>query len=307
MTKLLLVLALGAALAVPAYAQSGRNEQEDDQPGRASRDDADRDEDAGERPSRRAGRGEEGGRFGGPGGPGGGMFRRSNPMFEAIDADGNGVITAQELRKAPAALKKLDRDSDGNISLEEAAPASPFSDPGRMVDRMMERDANGDGKLTPDEVDERMAGMLRNADANQDGAVDREELTAAMEQMRQNFGRGGFFGGPGGPGGFGPGGDPQQMIGRLDRNGDGRLSRDEVPEQMLPMLQGGDQNGDGFIDAREMLAIQQRMAERFGRGGFGGRGGPGDRGGRAEDGDAAEEDQDRASRRPRGEREERDE
>ena len=34
-----------------------------------------------------------------------------------------------------------------------------------------------------------------------------------------------------------------------DRNGDGKLSPNEVPQQMRTGLQGADVNGDGFIDA----------------------------------------------------------
>jgi hypothetical protein len=101
--------------------------------------------------------------------------------------------------------------------------------------------------------------------------MDRAELTAHMETMRNRFpgGPGGF---PGGPGGFrGPGAfadqpfDANQAVGRLmqnDRNGDGRLSPDEVPPQAMGMLQGGDQNGDGAIDPREMQIIMRRMGDR---------------------------------------------
>ena len=44
-----------------------------------------------------------------------------NALFSIIDADGDGVITKRELRKAVAALKKLDLDKDGNITLAEAS------------------------------------------------------------------------------------------------------------------------------------------------------------------------------------------
>jgi EF hand len=66
------------------------------------------------------------------------------------------------------------------------------------VPRMMEFDANKDGKLTREEVtDERLTRIFDRADANKDGTVTTAELTAlvAAEPARR-----------GGPGGFGPGG-----------------------------------------------------------------------------------------------------
>ena len=66
------------------------------------------------------------------------------------------------------------------------------------VSRMMEFDANKDGKLTRKEVtDERLTRLFDHADADKDGTVTRAELTAlvAAEPARR-----------GGPGGFGPGG-----------------------------------------------------------------------------------------------------
>ena len=47
-----------------------------------------------------------------------------------------------------------------------------------------------------------------------------------------------------------------------DRNGDGKLSTDEVPPQAMNMLRGGDQNNDGAIDAAEMQIIMRRMGGR---------------------------------------------
>jgi Ca2+-binding EF-hand superfamily protein len=317
-------LALCLTVAATAYGQSPRDDSGDD-PGRGEQRRARRGDDQSDAGPRGRGedaprgRGEDGGRFGGrdgePGGPGGpgGFFRRSNPMFEAIDTDGDQMISPQELKKAIAGLKKLDADGDGSISLAEASPqggrgAFFGGDPAQMVDRMFEQnDKNGDGKLTEDELDPRMAGMLRNADENGDGAIDKEELTKSMENMRNRFG------GPGGPGGQrggfgGPGGgfDAGRSIQQFDRNGDGMLSPQEVPPQMQGMLRGGDTNNDGMIDRAEMQAIGQRMSERFGgRGGPGGQEGygRGDRGGDNQ-GDQGGDQNDRRSRRNRPEADE---
>lgn len=226
---------------------------------------------------------------GGPGGPGGRggpggprMMGPPNAMFSAIDVDGDGTITKAELRKAIVALKKLDADGDGNITLAEVSPMGgpmgPFGgDPAQMVDRMMQGDKDGDGKLSADELPGRMGErMLQDGDTNGDGALDRDEITSSMENMRNRF-RGGP-GGPGGPGGFpgGPAGfrggagganfDPTQMTGQMmqfDRNRDGKLSADEVPQQAMGMLRNADMNNDGVIEAGEIQAAAERMGERF--------------------------------------------
>ena len=79
-------------------------------------------------PGRPAGRpGGAGGGFGGPpGGPGGpGGFMRMFPIMAALDADGNGEISAEEIKAAPAALKKLDKNKDGKLTDAELLPSFP--------------------------------------------------------------------------------------------------------------------------------------------------------------------------------------
>jgi Ca2+-binding EF-hand superfamily protein len=210
---------------------------------------------------------------GAPGEPGFAPGPPANAMFAAIDADADGVITKNELRKAVAQLRKLDTDGDGNITLAEVSPrgaagpggpAGPAWDPTQFVDRLMEDDKNGDGNLSADEVTDTVRPMIEGADQNGDGIFDRAELTAHVQNMRNRA--------PGGPGGVrGPGGfadrpfDANQMTGQLmrnDRNGDGRLTANEVPPEAMGMLQGGDQNNDGAIDAREMQIIMRRLGDR---------------------------------------------
>ena len=219
------------------------------------------------------GEGEEG--FRGRGGFGG-RGPRPNPLFTALDGDGDGMISARELRRAAANLKELDADGDGNISLEEVTPQrGPGGDPAQMLDRLMENDADGDGMLSQDEVPELMARMLTGADLNADGFFDKEELGKAMQNIR---GRG--PGGPGGPGGGfgGPGGgfssDPDAMTKQIlagDQNGDGMLSPDEVSPQAMGMLKNADTNGDGHLNAKEVRMAMEMARQRFQRYG-GGRG-----------------------------------
>jgi collagen type III alpha len=60
---------------------------------------------------------------------------------------------------------------------------------------------------------------------------------------------------PGGPGG--PGGKRPDLM-SFDKNGDGKLSREEAPEWMQSFFDRVDTNSDGFIDRAEMNAMRNR-------------------------------------------------
>jgi EF hand len=57
---------------------------------------------------------------GGPGGP-----RMKPPIMAALDADGDGTISAKEIENASAALKALDKNGDGQLTAEEIRPQPP--------------------------------------------------------------------------------------------------------------------------------------------------------------------------------------
>jgi Ca2+-binding EF-hand superfamily protein len=214
------------------------------------------------------------------------MGAMSNLLFEAIDVDGDGMITKRELSRAAAQFKKLDTDGDGNISLAEVAPqgmamgpamaGGQFGDPNQMIASLMQNDKNGDGKLTADEIPGPMAQqMIQNGDKDGDGALSREELAQAMQGMQNGAGNwpGGPQGGqgnfPGGQGAFqgrGMGAGERQMMGQWmqwDRNGDGMLGANEVPRQAAGMLRGGDLNNDGMISPAELKMLIERNGERM--------------------------------------------
>lgn len=87
----------------------------------------------------------------------------------------------------------------------DAAPGGgsgrPRMDP---AERFKSLDANGDGKITEGEADERMKSGFANFDADGDGGITQAEMNAAMARFRAAGGAGGS-GGPGGGGPRGPG------------------------------------------------------------------------------------------------------
>lgn len=144
---------------------------------------------------------------GGRGGGGPGGAGPQLPLLTALDADGDGELSAREIDNASASLRTLDKNKDGKLTRDEFLPGFRERGPGgqgpgpgggagadELVARMMALDKNGDGKLGADELPERMRGVLARADTNKDGYVDKNELTRLAQQQagrRQGPGRGG--------------------------------------------------------------------------------------------------------------------
>jgi len=275
----------------------------------------------------------------GPAGPGRGAprgdFRRPRfPLMIALDADEDGEISAEEIENAVTALRKLDKDEDGMLSAEElriefpggpargpggrfggpggqfggpggqfggpggrggmgrpgwrGGPEGVFRGPGGMreergpnwrrggeragmrpgapgrgdisVERLMALDRDDDGKVTKEELPEPLQRVLRRGDTDGDGAIDRAEAEKLVEQI-ERFRRDRPQGGPGGPGGPGGEGFVERMM-SLDRDGDGKITREEMPEWMRArVLDRADANEDGALDREEA----EKMAEEFQR------------------------------------------
>lgn len=157
--------------------------------------------------------------------------------------------------------------------------------PEETVKRFMQFDKNDDGFLTKDELSERMQSLIARADKNEDGKASREELTAMAASGMGNRDRGGQPGGdrPGGDRRFG--GNPEEMVTRIfdsrDKNGDGKLSDSEIPEQMAGRIEQIDADKDGSVSREELTKAMSRM-----RGGRDGARPGGDRGPREEAGGA---------------------
>ena len=171
----------------------------------------------------------------------------------ALDANHDGTISADELRAAPAALKALDANGDGRITPDEVRPAFGPGGPGER---------RGEPGRGPDGRDRR----------ERDGDEHR-----GPEGARGPGGPGGERGGPPAMGAD----DLVDTLMAFDRNTDGTLTRDEVPERFQGLFDRADGNKDGKLTRDEIKAsAAQTMAQGPGGGprgerGPGGPGGPG--------------------------------
>jgi len=157
-------------------------------------------------------------------GPAGGHRHRPPPMplIEAFDTNHDGIISAAEIANAPAALKTLDKNGDGQLTPDEYMPPRPPGGPGgpggppdgappgggsqssgqgkhhRPVPPIVAAlDTNGDGIISADEIANASASLLK-LDKNGDGQLTPDEYMPPRP--------------PGGPGGpqDGPPGDAQR-------------------------------------------------------------------------------------------------
>ena len=106
-----------------------------------------------------------------------------------------------------------------------------------------ERDVDGDGLLTGDEISERMRGGLAETDTDEDGSVSKEEFLAAIARMVASRGQGGGGGRGGGGGGL------TSQAGLM-----------QLPDD--PFAEGGEGELDPYLSAEEVEEIRKERAEK---------------------------------------------
>lgn len=136
--------------------------------------------------------------------------RGHGPIFERIDANGDGAVTQEEVRAhAAARFAQADADNDGSLTAQEMLALRG----GQRAERMLERhDTDGNGQLSAEELraasegrgEKRLQRMLNRMDANDDGKLSLAEMNAHR--------------------------DPADMFKRLDADGDGSLTADEFAQ-----------------------------------------------------------------------------
>lgn len=121
-------------------------------------------------------------------------------LFKALDGNGDGALSADELAAATESLKMLDRDGDGQLSPRELAmPGGQAGGPrpggnGRpgaeqLLARWKGFDKDGDGKLSADELPPALKNRFERVDANGDGFADFDELRRAAEILAGQRGK----------------------------------------------------------------------------------------------------------------------
>jgi hypothetical protein len=126
------------------------------------------------------------------------------PIVLALDTNGDGIIDAAEIANAPAALKKLDKNGDGQLTWDEYMPPRPGGTNGPPRGRNGRKppippivaalDTNGDGIIDASEIANASASLLK-LDKNGDGKLTPDEYLPPRRPPPDRE----FDGPPGGP------------------------------------------------------------------------------------------------------------
>lgn len=130
--------------------------------------------------------------------------RESRAFFERIDANGDGVLDAEELRTARRdAFKRADTDGDGFVTGDEVQQLGDVrGDVSRVRrgvlgggiarrrmpdadDALRRLDADRDGRISESEFVEAENPLLERFDANGDGEISRDEIERAQQRTRE--------------------------------------------------------------------------------------------------------------------------
>lgn len=180
------------------------------------------------------------------------QFLEANPeeIFKRLDANGDGKVELQEVPEQVREglgrfFEQADANRDKSVSLEE------FQRGHEYLRRLMGANQPPNGQNRPVNVGE--GPLFKALDTNEDGTLSAEELTAATASLK-----------------------------KLDRDGDGQITRREImpmmppggapaarrpglgnPQQMLERLKQLDRNGDGKLAADELPPFLQGRFEKL--------------------------------------------
>lgn len=116
-----------------------------------------------------------------------------NPLFLALDTNKDGTLDATEIANAPAALKTLDKNGDGQLTRDEFHRARPEGQETQAKEGKADKGAKAGGARKGRHA------LLNALDANGDNVIDATEIANAPAALKT-----------------------------LDKNGDGKITRDEI-------------------------------------------------------------------------------
>lgn len=192
------------------------------------------------------------------------FLKSRQEAYEALDADKNGVVNADEI-VAPAKeggafrlkrlMKRMDQNGDGKITKEEFEKGPK--------ERFVDRDLNDDGKITAGDLPPRQPGKggwhngwrgrdkqqgggelsqedllarigerFKKRDTNADGVLDQAELAAGQAEQLDY--------------------QKKSAMHRLDKDRDGKVTRDEFIKKARDRFAALDLDNDGKITAEDL-------------------------------------------------------
>jgi Ca2+-binding EF-hand superfamily protein len=178
--------------------------------------------------------------------------REMGRLLREHDKNQDSALDKDELGDAEL-LKKLDKDENGSLNMEElmADQKAVTTAIGKKVKAQWEEefkilDKDDSGKLTKEELGETHAKLLEG-DKDDDKELSKEEFLAAREKAATDARNRGFQR---------PSWD--DVLKENDKNKDGKLSKEEAPENMQRYFDRVDSDSDGFLSKEEYEAMGRR-------------------------------------------------
>jgi Ca2+-binding EF-hand superfamily protein len=188
-------------------------------------------------------------------------------LVREVDKDRDSMLTKEELGDEDL-LKRLDTNGDGKLDIREmmadveAVTAAIHKQLRAGYEaEFAELDKDEDGKLTAKELGEKYAALLKEAGKDEDGHLTKAEFVEAREKAAAAARAQGMRG----MAGRGQMPSAEDLIKELDKNEDGKLSKEEVEGH--PLLSRNfdeiDADKDGFItkDEIEKFMESRRAAQ----------------------------------------------
>ncbi len=133
------------------------------------------------------------------------------------------------------------------IKVESGGLAAPAGESTKLITAaqlVKSMDKNGDGRISRTEASEELKMFFEHYDLNKNGKIDEKEAAPIASYVNREK-----------PGSKGL--SAQQIISLLDRNADGKLSKDEASKEIKPYFEYIDKNQDGLIDAVEAKVMEK--------------------------------------------------
>jgi len=130
-----------------------------------------------------------------------------------------------------------------------------LADPQQALKLFKRLDANNDGQVSRDEVPsegaDRFEMLLDRADGNRDDQLSRAEVMAMSGQLKN------FAANRPAPADLEK--NIKRLLKRLDRNGDGKISRQEAPPRMADRFARLDRDNSGQLDRQELTLVVELL------------------------------------------------
>lgn len=161
----------------------------------------------------------------------------NDELFTNLDKDEDGLLTVQEMMA----------DREGVVAASKTKAKAVYTEEFKILD------ADDSGKLNKEELGEKFSALLKDGDTDKDEHLNLEEFVAAREKAAASAQP------DRAPGQRDRGAAMDEMFKQYDKDGDGKLSKEELPERIQARFDDLDKDKDGFVSKEELAGARGGM------------------------------------------------